>query len=162
MSIPIRYLPFSLSDRDSKRQIQMLKRSQKLYKNGKYYTRKNLPSFHSKPSKHIQKAIALYKVDSLHPTKKLEVLSGCSVNAMKQIMKKGKGAYYSSGSRPNQTPQSWAFARLASSLTGGKSSAVDFHILQSGCKHTKPAYKLAKQSLKKYKYGKAHTHHITM
>ena len=32
----------------------------------------------------------------------------------KEILDKGKGAFFSSGSRPGQTPQSWAFGRLAS------------------------------------------------
>jgi hypothetical protein len=53
------------------------------------------------------------------------------------------GAYYSSGSRPNQTAESWGKARLASSITGGKASKVDFHIIKDGCNHTKKAYKLA-------------------
>jgi len=38
---------------------------------------------------------------------------------VKQIVKKGKGAYYSSGSRPNQIPHSWGYTRLASAITGG-------------------------------------------
>ena len=43
----------------------------------------------------------------------------------KKIMDKGKGAYYSSGSRPNQTPSSWAYARLASVILGGPSRKID-------------------------------------
>ena len=50
------------------------------------------------------------------------------MKALKHITKKGRGAYYSSGSRPNQTAQSWARARLASALTGGNASAVDYYI----------------------------------
>jgi hypothetical protein len=68
---------------------------------------------------------------------------------LRQIVRKGEGAYYSSGSRPNQTPQSWGNARLASSITGGNASAVDFHILDKECDHHKPAYRLA-QKLRKY------------
>ena len=30
------------------------------------------------------------------------------------------GAYFSGGSRPNQTPTSWALGRLASVIMGGK------------------------------------------
>jgi hypothetical protein len=41
------------------------------------------------------------------------------------ILAKGKGAYYSSGSRPNQTPSSWAYARLASVIMNGKARNVD-------------------------------------
>lgn len=43
----------------------------------------------------------------------------------KKIKDKAMGAYYSGGSRPNQTPSSWAFARLASVITGGPARKVD-------------------------------------
>ena len=43
----------------------------------------------------------------------------------KKIKEKAMGAYYSGGSRPNQTPSSWAFARLASVITGGPARKVD-------------------------------------
>jgi len=43
----------------------------------------------------------------------------------KKIMEKGKGAYFSGGSRPNQTPASWANARLASVIMGGPARKVD-------------------------------------
>ena len=42
-----------------------------------------------------------------------------------KVLDKGRGAYYSSGSRPNQTPDSWALARLASVLMGGPALQVD-------------------------------------
>ena len=41
------------------------------------------------------------------------------------IKRKGVGAYYSSGSRPGQTGQSWALARLASVIMGGPARRVD-------------------------------------
>jgi len=73
--------------------------------------------------------------------------------ALNQIVSKGEGAYYSSGSRPNQTAQSWGFARLASALTAGKSAAVDYDILEKGCAHNKRAFILAKRAKQKYGYG---------
>jgi hypothetical protein len=45
------------------------------------------------------------------------------------ILKKGAGAYASSGSRPNQTSYSWKFARLASALLGGPAAKVDKNLL---------------------------------
>ena len=42
-----------------------------------------------------------------------------------KILAKGKGAYYSSGSRPNQTPTSWALSRLASVIVGGPARKID-------------------------------------
>jgi hypothetical protein len=41
------------------------------------------------------------------------------------IIKKGMGAYFSSGSKPNQTPQSWGYGRLASVIMGGASRKID-------------------------------------
>ena len=38
------------------------------------------------------------------------------------------GAYYSSGSRPNQTPMSWGRARLASVILNGPSRRIDKNI----------------------------------
>jgi hypothetical protein len=51
--VPLKYVPKTLSKKDKKKQISMLKKSQKLYKNKKYYTRKPLASYKNKTSKHI-------------------------------------------------------------------------------------------------------------
>jgi hypothetical protein len=47
---------------------------------------------------------------------------------IEKILDKGRGAYYSSGSRPNQSPDSWAYARLASVIMGGPARNVDSNI----------------------------------
>jgi hypothetical protein len=73
--------------------------------------------------------------------------TGCSLEALQHIVKKGEGAYFSSGSRPNQTGLSWGYARLASSITGGKASAVDYSILKTGCKRDSKALRLAENSV---------------
>ena len=141
-----RYLPTTLTRKDRIKQRNMLTKSRKLYKKGEYYTRKKVASFKSKPSHHISNAQKLYKIDKVAPNRELSRKTGCTVDALKKIVNKGEGAYYSSGSRPNQTPQSWGLARLASAVTGGKSAAVDFHIIEKGCDHNKVAYKLAKKT----------------
>lgn len=41
---------------------------------------------------------------------------------------KGYGAYVTSGSRPDQTASSWAYARLYSLLMGGPARDVDYSI----------------------------------
>ena len=79
------------------------------------------------------------------------------MSALNKIVEKGEGAYYSSGSRPNQTSQSWGLARLASSITAGKSAAVDYNILEKGCNHTKRAFRLANKARQIYKYGHSKT-----
>tara|TARA_R110001632_G_scaffold227862_1_gene362680 strand:+ start:3271 stop:3675 length:405 start_codon:yes stop_codon:yes gene_type:complete len=42
-----------------------------------------------------------------------------------KIINKGAGAFYSSGSRPGQTPTSWGLARLASVILGGPARKID-------------------------------------
>ena len=149
-----RYVPKRLTRKDRKKQIRELKKSRKQYKKGNYYTRKKVKSFTSKKSKHITKAEKMYKIRSLKPSRNLAKKTGCSLSSLNQIIKKGQGAYFSSGSRPNQTGHSWAYARLASSITGGKSAAVDFKILESGCGKNSKALKLAKKSRKRHGNGR--------
>ncbi|MFY7728128.1 MAG: DUF5824 family protein, partial [Flavobacterium sp.] len=101
----------------------------------------------------ILKAEKMYNVDTIGATRPLAKATQCSVSALKQIIRKGAGAYYSSGSRPNQTAQSWGVARLASAITGGKAAAVDYAILASGCKPTSKAFMLAKRARRKHGHG---------
>ena len=143
--IPKKYVPKSLSNKDKKKQLDMILKSRKLYKKGTYFTRKQVKYPH-KESKHIIHAKKMYNVETITPNKELAIKTGCSVDAMKQIVRKGEGAYYSSGSRPNQTPQSWGLARLASAITAGKASVIDYNILEKGCNHTKKTFKLAKST----------------
>jgi hypothetical protein len=162
MKFPIRYLPKKLTKKDKTKQIKMLIKSKKLYKKHKYYTRKNISSYKNKKSKHILNAQKIYNIKNITPNKELAKKTGCKISALKQIVKKGEGAYYSSGSRPNQTPKSWGLARLASSLTSGKAAAVDYDIIKQGCNHKKRAFILASKSRKKYKYGHSKTKKISV
>ena len=131
----------------------MLRNSRNLYKKGKFYTRKKLVSFTSKKSNHILTALRLYRLNRIVPDAEMVKATGCPKRVLRQIVKKGEGAYYSSGSRPNQTAQSWGYARLASAITGGKSAAVDYDIIDKGCDHNKKAFILAKKSRRMYKFG---------
>jgi hypothetical protein len=162
MKFPTRYLPSLLTIKDKVKQTQMLRKSQKLYKQGKYYTRKQVPSFKSKPSKHLENARRIYKVQNVLPNTELARVTGCSIGALNKIVKKGEGAYFSSGSRPNQTAQSWGYARLASAITGGKSAAVDYKILEEGCNHRGKAYTLAREAKRKYGYGQGKTRKVSV
>ena len=153
----MRYLPKGLTKKDRASQIKMLAKSKKLYKANKYYTRKKLASYKNRKSNHILNARKLYNVSTITPTDELASKTGCSLAALNEIVKKGEGAYYSSGSRPNQTAKSWGLARLASSITGGKSAAVDYDIIKRGCNHKKKAFIMANKSRKKYGHGHGHT-----
>lgn len=150
MKINLRYLPKRLSIKDRKLQAKELLKSRKLYKKGIYHTRKVVPSFKSKQSQHVIKAEKIYNVEKIGVTSELSKASGCSKSALAKIINKGAGAYYSSGSRPNQTAQSWGIARLASALSSGKAAAIDYNILEKGCKPNSKALKLAKIARQKY------------
>jgi hypothetical protein len=152
--INLRYLPKRLTKKDKEQQSKMLLKSRKLYKKGVYFTRKPVSSFKSKTSKHILNAKKMYNVSIIDATNELAKKTGCSKDTLAKIINKGAGAYYSSGSRPNQTAQSWGVARLASALTAGKAGAVDYNILINGCKPGSKGYKMAQKARKKYKYGK--------
>jgi hypothetical protein len=130
----------NLSNKDRDKQIKMIEKSRRMYKQGKYFTRKKL-NYPIKISPHIIRAQKLYGTKII-PGKELVSKTGCSLKALQQIVKKGKGAYYSSGSRPSQTAHSWAYARLASAISGGKASKVDYHILKT-CNKSKKAFQLA-------------------
>lgn len=152
-NVPIKYLPKKLTKKDKKIYSKELRKSRRAYKKGKYVTRKRVKSYKSKPSKHVVNAKNIYNIDKISASPLLAKKTGCSQSALAKIVKKGQGAYYSSGSRPNQSGHSWGRARLASAITGGKSAAVDYKILEEGCKPTSKALRLAKQARKKHKYG---------
>lgn len=158
----MKYVPLKLSKTDKQKQIRMLQQSRRAYRKGRYITRKVLPSYPSHPSHHVTNAKRIYGVQTIGATPELAKASGCSRSALQQIIRKGEGAYFSSGSRPSQTAQSWGIARLASALTGGKSAAVDFSIIEEGCQHSKKAYRLALQSRKKHNHGTRRTRKIVI
>ena len=112
--IPKKYLPKSLNPSDRKKQLESIKEGK---------DRPKVESFKSKRSSHVVKFEKKYG-------KKITDKKWINDNLLKNkgqelILSKGRGAYYSGGSRPNQTPSSWAYARLASVLTGGKAKIID-------------------------------------
>jgi hypothetical protein len=131
---PKRYIPKGLSEADKKKQKKQLDKSTSDYKKGKYTDRKEVKSFKGKKSGYVKEVkdklglpMNFEKVaDKLTRSKKREkqLLKG-----FEEIYDKGKGAFFSSGSRPNQTPESWGKARVASVLVGGPSRKIDKKIV---------------------------------
>jgi len=158
----MRYVPAQLSTKDKKRQARLINKSKNLYSRKIYYTRPTVKSFKSKPSHHVENAKRIYNVDKIVPNKQLSRKTGCSIKGLRQIERKGEGAYFSSGSRPNQTAQSWGRARLASAITAGKSASVDYSIIEKECNHRGKAYRLATKAVKKYGYGHGKTRKRTV
>ena len=151
--LTLRYLPKRLSRNDKNAQLRMIQKSRRMYKKGVYYTRKPVKSFSTKTSKHILAARKMYNLENIGANEELAKKTGCSLAALKKIVSKGEGAYFSSGSRPNQTAQSWGNARLASAITAGKAGAVDYNILHDGCKVGSKGYKMAELAKRRYGHG---------
>lgn len=160
--VSLRYLPKRLTKKDRKLASKMLMKSRRLYKKGIYYTRKQVKSFKSKTSNHVVDAKKMYNVEKIGATDELAKKTGCSKAALAKIISKGEGAYFSSGSRPNQTGQSWGIARLASSITSGKAAAVDYNILEEGCKPGSKALSLAKKAKRLYGHGQKQMPKVNM
>ena len=140
------YIPNHLTKKDKELQKKEISKSKKLYKKNMFYTRKKIPSFKPKPSKHLKKVKDIYNIDPLVINRTLVQKTGCPKPVLQKIVNKGMGAYYSSGSRPNQTPASWGIARLASAITGGPAGKIDGHLIRQ-CKKTGKAYKLNRRNI---------------
>jgi len=147
-NVPVRYVPKNLTKKSRKKQIKELKRSRKSYKKGKYYTRKKVKGFKSKRTGWAKKVEDIY---GLPKNKAISIAAiqrktRCKRSALNKIIKKGMGAYYSSGSRPNQTAHSWGKARLYSAISGGPAARVDMKILEEGCPKNSKTLKLARKA----------------
>ena len=109
-----KYIPETLSDKDLEKQVKSIKEGKE---------RPKVESFQSKRSSHVKKFEEKYGT-------KISDFDFIEKNILKKkgiddILAKGIAAYYSSGSKPNQTPTSWSRARLASVIMGGKARKID-------------------------------------
>jgi len=107
------YVPKTLTKEDKAKQVKSIKEKT---------DRPKVDSFKSKRSGWVKKFEDKYgyKINNFSRISK-EIISRTGID---EIMSKGRGAYYS-GSRPNQTAQSWALSRLASVIMNGKARGVD-------------------------------------
>ncbi len=112
-----KYVPASLTKKDKEKQIKSIKEKKE---------RPKVDSFKSKRSSLVERFEKKYgyKISNLSRISK-EIISKKGIDL---IIKKGQGAYYSSGSRPNQTAQSWALARLAGVIMNSPARKVDADI----------------------------------
>jgi len=116
-----------LSTEDKKKQIKAIQKSSKAYQQGKYINRPKLKSFQFKKSPWTKKFEKKFG-KNIKSYKQISKVTGIPTGALKAVVKKGMGAYYSSGSRPNQTNKSWGKARMYSYIMGGPARKVDNHI----------------------------------
>lgn len=92
--------------------------------------------FKSKTSKWTKKSKDFFGDGNTSPEKMAFILSQGNIERAKElyqgfreIINKGKGAYFSSGSRPKQSPQSWGIARLHAVLWGSPARKIDKNIV---------------------------------
>lgn len=115
--VPQRYVPTSLSAKDKKKQEESILKGTK---------RPKLDSFKSKRSGWASKFEKKYKTkitDTDFIDKNILKEKG-----QKEVISIGMKAYFTSGSRPNQTPFSWGLGRLASVIMNGPSRKIDIAI----------------------------------
>lgn len=117
-----------LSRKDKQKQLTNLKRLKKAYSQKKYINRPKLSSYQSKKSSWTEKFHKLYP--EAKTIKQISKAVKIPEKALREVIKKGKGAYYSSGSRPNQTASSWGKARMYAYIFGSPTRRVDHHITQ--------------------------------
>ena len=117
MSIPRRYVPKGLSERDKARQVKSIVEGKdrpkvKFPKRRSKWTILAEKRFGTNPSiRDIAKSIRV-------PEK-----------GLREIVKKGEAAYYTSGSRPNVSATQWGIARLYAVLFGSPARKVDKEIV---------------------------------
>lgn len=126
MSIPKKYLPDSLTKEDKAKQ-------KKSIEEGK--DRPKVDSFKSKRSKWVIQFEKKYGTNIMDDN--FIIKNIISKEGLKQILAKGMAAYYSSGSRPNQTKESWSRARLASVILNGPARKIDKNIWEKYKKDSK-------------------------
>lgn len=115
-----------LSKRDINRQKRNIKTARKSYKKGKYVDRPKLKSYKKKESGWTAKFHKRYPEAKTIP--QIARATGIPAKALNAVKHKGMGAYYSSGSRPNQTAHSWGKARMYSYILGGPTRKIDREI----------------------------------
>ena len=112
--IPQKYYA-GLNKSDAIKQCKNIKKSQKAYKEkNEYINRPKLPVEKKVRSEWIEKFNKKYKDLKIYDWKGIEKKLGIKESVLKEIYRRGLSAYYSNGSRPNQTAHSWAFSRIAS------------------------------------------------
>lgn len=134
MSYSKKYVPSTLTKKDKEKQIKSIKEKK---------DRPKLKSFESKRSPWVSKFEKKYGFPITDKVKINKTL--LSTTGINQVLKKGQAAYYTSGSRPNQTKESWAFARLASVLLFGPAARIDANILLKYGKN-----EIKKEAIKKF------------
>jgi len=117
--IPKKYVPDSLTPSQKKKQMNSIREKRDRPK-------LDIKTKRSKFTVMAEKYFGKGKTSIDDIAKKLKI----NKKGLQLIMEKGQGAYYSSGSRPNQTAFSWGQSRIYSVLFGGEARRIDKDIVK--------------------------------
>ena len=114
-NIPKRYLPDTLKGKERTAQIKSIFEGKDRPKTSVKAKRSTFTiQFNKKYGDEVD------KLKGGRSKKNISKVVGIPVKALDEVYKKGEGAFYSSGSRPNQTASSWGRGRLYGYIMGGK------------------------------------------
>ena len=112
--IPKRYLPDTLSKSERQAQIKSIFEGKKRPKTG---VKERKSSWTVQFDKEYGEQLDAMK--GKRSKSNIAKVTGIPLKAIDEVYKKGEGAFYSSGSRPNQTASSWARGRIYAYIMGG-------------------------------------------
>ena len=117
-SVPEKYLE-GLSKSDKKKKIKNIKKTKELLKQGKQKEAEELakkrPTTKSKKTSSYTERFKMKFPDTPPESRKFTIATGIPKKIQTQIIKRGMGAYLSSGSRASvSSPRQWGIARLYS------------------------------------------------
>ena len=118
-----KYVPDSLSRREKTKQRKILKERKEKAKKG-IFVNKKLNKKKPKQSSFTTRFKNKYKLKS-YTLPSIAKATGIPLKALQEVKKKGQGAYFSAGSRPNTNQHSWSMARVYSYILGGGARKVD-------------------------------------
>ena len=118
-----KYVPDTLTKKQKTKQRKILKERKAKAKKG-VFVEKKLNKKKTKQSSFTTRFKKKYKLKS-YSLPSIARATGIPVGALREVKKKGLGAYYSAGSRPNTTATQWAQARVYSYILGGGARRVD-------------------------------------
>jgi hypothetical protein len=120
--LPAKYTA-GLTPVEKAKQVELIKKSSKKYKeSGIVEDRPKVSKTKTRRSVHVVRFEKKYGFPVVETAKVKLMFPDTDVD---KILAKGSAAYASSGSRPNVSISQWAYARLASVLTGGPALRVD-------------------------------------
>jgi hypothetical protein len=112
-----------LTPAQKKKQVSFIEESKKAYQTTGMV--EDRPKVSDKPTRRSKHVVLFEKKYGFSITDRGKLKKTFPDTDIDKILSKGVGAYGSSGSRPNVSAAMWAYARLASVLTGGPSLRID-------------------------------------